>query len=300
MDRRRAGLAVALLLAAGLARAATQGPPVYAYTGAAPSGSCTGTRVWIDALGSGTYYCNAGTWAAASAGGGGAPTTAQYWTGAADGTLSAEKNLGALTTGLVLNTAGVPSAYAGASCTLPQLMQNLSASGAPTCFQLRLDQLANPTADIEWVFTGEKVLWDFQDPVDSGFSIHGTEAFLGDLVHIHQHSGNPPAGTDLLHIEATDPDVTGLRISMASSAHHAATITGQVDVTGDVAATSFTGPLAGNATTATALAADPGDCTPGQAATGINASGTATGCFTPSGGGGSVDARGFLTVFGGF
>ena len=64
MDRRRAGLAVALLLVAGLARAATQGPPVYAYTGAAPSGSCTGTRVWIDALGSGTYYCNAGTWAA--------------------------------------------------------------------------------------------------------------------------------------------------------------------------------------------------------------------------------------------
>ena len=63
MDRRRAGWAVAAVLAAGVAAAATQGPPAYVYTGAAPSGACTGTRVWIDALGSGTYYCNAGTWA---------------------------------------------------------------------------------------------------------------------------------------------------------------------------------------------------------------------------------------------
>lgn len=66
MDRRRASWAVAALLAAGVASAATQGPPAYVYTGAAPSGACVGTRVWIDALGSGTYYCNAGTWAAAT------------------------------------------------------------------------------------------------------------------------------------------------------------------------------------------------------------------------------------------
>ena len=63
MDRRRAGWALAALVVAGVAAAATQGPPAYVYTGAAPSGACTGTRVWIDALGSGTYYCNAGTWA---------------------------------------------------------------------------------------------------------------------------------------------------------------------------------------------------------------------------------------------
>jgi len=43
---------------------------------------------------------------------GGAPTSAQYWVGAADATLSAEHNLGALSTGLVLNTAGVPSVIA--------------------------------------------------------------------------------------------------------------------------------------------------------------------------------------------
>lgn len=67
MDHRRTGLGVALLFAAGLAQAATQGPPAYVYTGTMPSGVCTGTRVWIAADGSGTHYCNAGTWAEVTA-----------------------------------------------------------------------------------------------------------------------------------------------------------------------------------------------------------------------------------------
>lgn len=66
-------------------------------------------------------------------GGGGAPTNAQYWVGAADGTLTAEKNLGALATGLVINTAGVPSAYAGSTCGAGQYASAASASGALTC-----------------------------------------------------------------------------------------------------------------------------------------------------------------------
>lgn len=64
--------------------------------------------------------------------GSGAPTTSEYWTGAADATLSAEKNLGALGTGLVINTAGVPSIYAGQTCT-NQVVRILSAAGAATC-----------------------------------------------------------------------------------------------------------------------------------------------------------------------
>lgn len=44
-----------------------------------------------------------------------------------------------------------------------------------------------------------------------------------------------------------------------------------------------TGGFIGNASTATALAADPADCSAGQAATGVDASGNATGCFTPAG-----------------
>ncbi len=64
---------------------------------------------------------------------GGAPTGAQYWVGAADATLTAEKNLGALSTALVVNTAGVPSAYAGVTCTTPTFLSALSAVGASTC-----------------------------------------------------------------------------------------------------------------------------------------------------------------------
>lgn len=70
-------------------------------------------------------------------GGGGAPTDAQYWVGAANATLSAEHNLGALATGLVINTAGTPSAYAGASCT-NQFPRSLNASGAATCASVAL------------------------------------------------------------------------------------------------------------------------------------------------------------------
>ncbi len=66
MGHRLAVLVAALALVPLLALAATQGPPAYVYTGTAPSGACVGTRVWIDALGTGTYYCNAGTWAAVS------------------------------------------------------------------------------------------------------------------------------------------------------------------------------------------------------------------------------------------
>lgn len=47
--------------------------------------------------------------ATGSYGAGGAPASAQYWVGAADGTLTNELNLGVLATGLVKNTAGVPS-----------------------------------------------------------------------------------------------------------------------------------------------------------------------------------------------
>ena len=79
------------------------------------------------------YLCEStNTWAAQGGGGGGAPTDAQYWTGAANATLSAEKNLGALGTGLVINTAGVPSIYAGGSCT-NQFVTATSASGGLTC-----------------------------------------------------------------------------------------------------------------------------------------------------------------------
>lgn len=70
-----------------------------------------------------------------------APSGAQYWVATADATLSAERDLGLLTTGLVLNTVtsavGVPSAYVGTSCT-NQFPRSLNASGAATCATVAL------------------------------------------------------------------------------------------------------------------------------------------------------------------
>ena len=83
-----------------------------------------------------------GRWVALDGGSGsGGNLTAEYWIGAADGTLVNAKNLGALSTALVVNTAGVPSAYAGVSCT-NQLIRALSAVGAVTCATVSL------TADV--------------------------------------------------------------------------------------------------------------------------------------------------------
>ena len=65
-------------------------------------------------------------------GGSFAPIDATYWTGSANATLTNEINLGALGTGLVINTAGTPSIYAGVTCT-NQVLRALTASGAGTC-----------------------------------------------------------------------------------------------------------------------------------------------------------------------
>lgn len=79
--------------------------------------------------------------------GSGAPTDATYWTGSANATLSAEHNLGALSTGLVLNTAGTPSAYAGSTCGANQWATSTNASGALTCSQPAFSDLSGAATD---------------------------------------------------------------------------------------------------------------------------------------------------------
>ena len=109
----------------------------------APQGAC---RTYVD--GASLYMsCSGSAYIAFGIAGAGAPTNAQYWVGAADGTLSAEKNLGALSTGLVINTTGTPSAYAGTSCT-NQFPRSLNASGAATCATVANTDLANSSITI--------------------------------------------------------------------------------------------------------------------------------------------------------
>lgn len=102
--------------------------------------NCTGAGITCSATSTfGTIDVSSG--GSSDGGSSGAPTNAQYWVGAADGTLSAEKNLGALATGLVVNTAGTPTAYAGATCAASQFATATSASGALTCAQVDATQL---------------------------------------------------------------------------------------------------------------------------------------------------------------
>ena len=75
--------------------------------------------------------------------GGGAPVDAGYWVRTANSDLTNETIMGALGTGLVINTTttGVPTIYAGATCT-NQFVRALSAIGAATCATVSL------TADV--------------------------------------------------------------------------------------------------------------------------------------------------------
>lgn len=69
----------------------------------------------------------------------GAPTGASYITRVAEAGLSSETAMGALGTGIVINTTttGVPTIYAGTSCT-NQFPRSLNASGAATCASVAL------------------------------------------------------------------------------------------------------------------------------------------------------------------
>ena len=67
----------------------------------------------------------------------GAPLSESFWVGAPSALLTAEHDLSALSTGLVLNTAGTPSAYGGSACT-NQFVRSLNGSGSATCAAVAL------------------------------------------------------------------------------------------------------------------------------------------------------------------
>lgn len=102
-----------------------------------------------------TLTAGAPAWEDASGGGGGAPTDAKYIVQTADATLSAEQAMGALGTGLVINTTttGIQSIYAGATCT-NQFVRVLSASGAATCASIANADITNTTIDLTTKVTG--------------------------------------------------------------------------------------------------------------------------------------------------
>ena len=136
-----------LVIAAWALTQAQTWPPA---NGSVTPATCTiGQSFWLTTTtNTDLYRCTAtNTWTMHDPlAGGGAPTGAQYWAGAADAGLSAEKDLSALATGLVINTAGVPSAYGGTSCT-NQFPRSLNASGAGTCSDVAAADFASQIAN---------------------------------------------------------------------------------------------------------------------------------------------------------
>ena len=178
--------------------------------------------------------------------------------------------------------AGALAAYGGASCGAPSLLQAMSSAGAATCYTTKLNDLANPNGDKSFNMVDNHLSFNWVQPVvgggfDGAVEFQASGNFAGDLVHIHQFSGNPPAGTHLLHVEGADPDVIPIHI-----------ISGNVDAitTGQrISAGSFLGPLTGavtgNASTASAFDHDPAACGANLFATDQSAAGVLT-CVQPA------------------
>lgn len=132
-----------------------------------------------------------------------------------------------------------------------------------------LNNLTNPTANTAIAMTTRQLKLSFTNPItaDGGLEVEGSGAFEGDLIHVHQHTGNVTAA-DLLHLEAEDADVVPLRVVGAGAY---SIISGQIQA-------NLTGNVTGNSTTATGLAADGSNCNAGEYPLGIDVSGAVQSC----------------------
>jgi hypothetical protein len=90
----------------------------------------------------------------------------------------------------------------------------------PTANDYRLDQIDNPTVDKTFNMSNKKLKYTFNNPsagTAGAFEIEGIGAFSGDLIHIHQHIGNPGA-VNLISLEAEDADAQGIVIDVVNTA----------------------------------------------------------------------------------
>lgn len=133
----------------------------------------------------------------------------------------------------------------------------------------------------------------------------GALLMLGDHTFLGSHDGCEASGSTVsnecnaIYVRAGALNATGTN---ASNWVIHSLDTSPSSFAGSIAASGFTGPLTGNASTATALATTPTQCSGSQFSTGIAANGNAN-CSTPSAGSGTVTsvaltAPSFLSVSG--
>lgn len=255
-----------------------------------------------------------------SGGGGGAPTNAEYWVGTADATLSAEKNLGALGTGLVINTGGVPSTYGGGICGVGYV-HTINASGSVTCSMPALNDLIDPLlGDIlysnaihSWTVLGGNTTTTkkFLSQTGTGAasaapswvaigSVCTTPQFSRGVLDDTSASCAQPGFSEISGTVSDAQVPNNITIDLATAATALAANGSNCASAGDFAkgvtaagaaecGTIADADIPNNITitlaaTATALAANGGNCGAGQAAAGVDASGVAEGCFAPTAG----------------
>jgi hypothetical protein len=82
-----------------------------------------------------------------------------------------------------------------------------------------LDQIGNPAVNKAFNFANKALEFNWTNPTgtSAAFKLEASANFSGDLIHIHQHTGNPGAST-LLGMEASDSDVKGIVIDITSTA----------------------------------------------------------------------------------
>jgi hypothetical protein len=238
-----------------------------------PAGSC------VDDAGNGRTLCTM------AAGGGGAPTTSKYLLQQADAALPNAQDMSALGTGLVKNTTGtgVQSIYGGSgACAAGSFITTLDAGGAKTCasnastatalaangtncaagqFPLGVDAAGNAE-------TCSTHLVGLADTA-TALAADGTNCAANAAAGGVDASGNAQSCVAPL---LTPGAVTDQRLVKFSGVGGQATAQSACGET----AGAITGcSLSGNAATATALAADGGNCAAGNYAVGVDAAGGA-------------------------
>ena len=102
---------------------------------------------------------------------------------------------------------------------------------------ISLDEIENLAASKTFTMANNNLTYNFTTPSD-GLTLNSTGAFSDHILHLHQQSGNPGAGTQMLHIQTADSDVLPLFIESAATI--SAIINGEVHASSTITTSATT------------------------------------------------------------
>lgn len=122
---------------------------------------------------------------------------------------------------------------------------NITTLGTVVAADISMDYLSAPSGNFSMNLAQKQIkyIWTNPSTADGAFELQITGTFTGDLMHLHQSTGNPGPGTHLMHLEADDPDVTGLYLTGFDTAIHVPValvhLGGDLNVSGTLANTEL-------------------------------------------------------------